>query len=135
MTRADPRPSKLPRPSRALVLYGIIGVSGVTLDYLVFLLLFNSIGLHEQLANAISTSIGIANNFALNAWLNFRTRDRLLLRFARFYTVGLAGMALTFLLLHLGSGMFGMNPNLVKAAAIPLVVVLQYLINKRWSFG
>lgn len=132
MTRVEPR---LPRPSRALVLYGIIGVSGVTLDYLVFLLLFNSSGLHEQLANAISTSIGIANNFALNAWLNFRTTDRLLIRFARFYSVGLAGMALTFLLLHLGSGMFGLNPNLVKAAAIPLVVVLQYLINKRWSFG
>ncbi|MCX2732474.1 GtrA family protein [Saccharopolyspora sp. NFXS83] len=135
MTRVEPRPPRLPRPSRALVLYGIIGVSGVTLDYLVFLLLFNTFGLHEQLANAISTSVGIANNFALNAWLNFRTSDRLLIRFARFYSVGLAGMALTFLLLHLGSGMLGLTPNLVKAAAIPLVVVLQYLINKRWSFG
>lgn len=135
MTRADPRHTRLPRPSRALVLYGIIGVSGVTLDYLMFLLLFNTVGLHEQVANAISTSLGIANNFALNAWLNFRTSDRLLIRFARFYSVGLAGMALTFLLLQLGSGMLEMNPNLVKAAAIPLVVGLQYLINKRWSFG
>ncbi|GAA3364132.1 GtrA family protein [Saccharopolyspora gregorii] len=133
MTGVEQR--RLPRPSRALVLYGIIGVSGVTLDYLVFLLLFNTCGLHEQLANAISTSVGIANNFALNAWLNFRTRDRLLVRFARFYSVGLAGMAVTFLLLHLGSGLLGVTPNLVKAAAIPLVVLLQYLINKRWSFG
>ncbi|MBQ6644161.1 MAG: GtrA family protein [Saccharopolyspora sp.] len=134
MTRTEQQ-VKLPLPSRALVLYGIIGVCGVTLDYLLFLLLFNVAGMHEQVANAISTSVGIANNFVFNAWLNFRTRDRLLRRFARFYSVGLAGMALTFLLLQLGSGAFGWNPNLVKAAAIPLVVGLQYLINKRWSFG
>jgi len=135
MTRTEPpRTRRLPRPSRALVLYGLIGVSGVTLDYLLFLLLFNAAGLHEQVANALSTSAGIANNFVLNALLNFRTRDRLLLRFARFYAVGLAGLVLTFLLLQLGAAL-GLDPNLVKAAAIPLVVLLQYLINRRWSFG
>ena len=73
-------------------------------------------------------------DFVLNALLNFRTRDRLLLRFARFYAVGLAGLVLTFLLLQLGAAL-GLDPNLVKAAAIPLVVLLQYLINRRWSFG
>lgn len=117
-----------------MVLYGLIGISGVALDYLLFLLLYNACGLHEQVANALSTSAGIANNFVLNARLNFRTQDRLLLRFGRFYAVGLAGLALTFLLLQLG-GVLGLDPNLVKAAAIPLVVLLQYLINRRWSFG
>ena len=136
MTRTEPpRTRRLPRPSRALVLYGLIGVSGVTLDYLLFLLLFNVVGLHPQLANAISTTAGITNNFALNARFNFRKRDRLLVRFARFYAVGLAGIALTFVLLQVFSGLLGIDPNLVKAGSLPVVLAFQYTINRKWSFG
>ncbi|GAB3286010.1 GtrA family protein [Parasphingorhabdus pacifica] len=121
--------------SRSLVLYAVIGLSGVTLDYLLFLVLFNSVGLHEQLANAVSTTVGIINNFTLNTLLNFRKRDRLLLRFARFYSVGLAGIVLTFVLLQVFSGALGVDPNIVKAVSLPIVLVCQYTLNRRWSFG
>ncbi|PFG93334.1 putative flippase GtrA [Saccharopolyspora erythraea NRRL 2338] len=121
--------------SRSLVLYALIGCSGVLLDYGLFLLLFNLAGLHEQLANAISTTAGITNNFVLNALLNFRKRDRILVRFLRFYAVGVAGIGLTFVLLQVFSGFLGVDPNLVKAGSLPLVLVFQYTINRKWSFG
>ncbi|GAA2820227.1 GtrA family protein [Saccharopolyspora taberi] len=120
--------------SRSLVLYTVIGGSGVLLDYLLFLLLFNVVGLHEQVANVLSTTAGITNNFVLNAWLNFRTRDRILVRFLRFYAVGVAGIGLTFVLLRVFSGFLGIDPNLVKAGSLPLVLLFQYTINRRWSF-
>lgn len=119
----------------SFVRYAAIGSSGVAIDYGLFLLLFNLVGLHEQIASALSTSAGIANNFTLNALLNFHPRGRVLVRFARFYVVGLGGLALTFVLLYLFSGLLGLDPNLVKAGSLPLVLLVQYSLNRRWSFA
>ncbi|MCI2418677.1 GtrA family protein [Saccharopolyspora sp. K220] len=135
MTKIEPLVGRDRLISRSLLRYAVIGASGVLLDYLLFLLLFNVFGLHPQLANAISTTAGITNNFVLNALFNFRKRDRVVVRFLRFYAVGLAGIALTFLLLQVFSGWLGMDPNLVKAGSLPVVLIFQYTINKKWSFG
>ncbi|KAA5836102.1 GtrA family protein [Saccharopolyspora hirsuta] len=135
MTRTDQLARRVPLVSPQLLRYALIGGSGVLLDYLLFLLLFNAFGVHEQLANAISTTAGITNNFVLNALFNFRKRDRIVVRFLRFYAVGLTGIALTFLLLQVFSGWLGIDPNLVKAGSLPVVLLLQYTINKKWSFG
>ncbi|MER7010591.1 GtrA family protein [Saccharopolyspora sp. NPDC000359] len=135
MTRTEQLARREPLVSRQLLRYALIGGSGVLLDYLLFLLLFNAVGMHEQLANAISTTAGITNNFVLNALFNFRKRDRIVVRFLRFYAVGLTGIALTFLLLQVFSGWLGIDPNLVKAGSLPVVLLLQYTINKKWSFG
>ena len=66
-----------------LVRYCVIGVSGATLDALLFYLLTH-IGIHYQIANLISVSCGIVNNFFLNAFFNFKTKNRLLFRFCSF---------------------------------------------------
>lgn len=133
MTKADTSASEI-LDRGSFWLYALIGLSGVLLDYGAFLVLFNIAGVHEQIANALSTTLGITNNFTLNTLFNFRKRDRLAVRFARFYLVGLAGIGLTFLLLHAFSGRLGVDPNLVKAGSLPLVLVLQYTLNKKWSF-
>lgn len=141
-TRTRPREPGPPREptggarflSPSLIRYAAIGVSGVCLDYVVFLLLFNAFGLHPQIANAISTTAGIVNNFVLNALLNFRKRDRIVVRFLRFYAVGLTGIALTVLLLKVFSDVLGVDANVVKGLSLPLVLLLQYSINRRWSF-
>lgn len=139
MTLADRRTSSaaiaLWRQYRNFVLYAVIGCSGVLLDLVLFLVLYNILGIHELVATAISTTSGIVNNFLLNSWFNFRRRDEMLRRFLRFYTVGLAGIALTAALLAGFSTGLGVDPNVVKILALPLVVILQFTLNKRWSFG
>ncbi|MBB5154156.1 GtrA family protein [Saccharopolyspora phatthalungensis] len=135
MTKTESLASRDRLISRSLLRYAVIGASGVVLDYLLFVLLFNAIGLHEQLANAISTTAGITNNFVLNTLFNFRKRDRILVRFLRFYAVGVTGIGLTFVLLQGFSGWLGIDPNLVKAGSLPVVLLFQYTINKKWSFG
>jgi putative flippase GtrA len=119
---------------RSFVLYQLIGVSGVLLDLLLFLLLYNGLGVHEQLATVVSTSAGITNNFLLNSFFNFRKRDGLLKRFLRFYTVGLVGIAVVAVLLLVFHSWLGVDANLVKVASLPVVAVLQFLLNKKWSF-
>ncbi|MFF9159484.1 GtrA family protein [Streptomyces longwoodensis] len=123
------------RDVRQLVTYALVGGSGVLLDLGAFLLLYDVAGWHEQLANVLSTSIGITNNFVLNALFTFRRRDRLLVRYLRFYAVGLTGIALTFVLLAVFSRGLGIDPNLVKAGSLPVVLLFQFALNRKWSFG
>ncbi|PRY51931.1 putative flippase GtrA [Geodermatophilus tzadiensis] len=122
------------RRYRSFVLYQLIGVSGVLLDLVLFLLLYNVLGLHEQLATVLSTSAGITNNFLLNSYLNFRVRDGMLRRFLRFYAVGLVGIGLVAVLLLVFHTWLGVDANVVKVVSLPVVAVLQFLLNKRWSF-
>lgn len=133
-----PRGTRAParsRDLRQLITYALVGGSGVLLDMCAFLLLYNTAGLHEQVANVISTSIGITNNFVLNALFTFDKRDRLLMRYLRFYAVGLTGIVLTFALLAVFSRGLGIDPNIVKAGSLPVVLAFQFALNRKWSFA
>ncbi|MFE2281481.1 GtrA family protein [Streptomyces sp. NPDC059454] len=134
-TDAPARTGRRPRTFRQLISYTLVGGSGVVLDLAAFALLHNVLGWHEQVANAVSTTLGITNNFVLNAVFTFGKRDRPALRFVRFYAVGLVGIALTFGLLWFFAGRLGTDPNLVKAASLPLVLAVQFLLNRKWSFA
>jgi putative flippase GtrA len=134
-TTALPAEAAPPRTLRQLVRYTLIGGTGVAVDLLVFLLLHNAVGLGEQLANWISTTLGITNNFVLNALITFDRRDRIVVRFLRFYAVGLTGIALTFLLFLVFTDSLGIDANLVKAGSLPLVLALQFVLNRKWSFA
>lgn len=119
---------------RHFLLYSAIGVSGATLDFLVFTLLI-SVGLPLHLANGISVTCGITNNFLLNAWFNFRVTDRLWRRFWSFYGVGMVGLALSAAFVEVGVSWMGSRAEIAKAASIVLVVITQYWLNRSVSFG
>ena len=120
---------------RTFILYALIGVSGVTLDLVLFLVLHNALGMHEIAANAISVTAGITNNFVLNAFFNFRRSDDLATRFVRFYAVGILGLVMVAALLLVFTTWLGVDANIVKVLSLPLVLALQYTLNARWSFG
>lgn len=130
-----PWPDWLPfRPSWQFICYSIIGVSGVCLDYLSYAFLWKILGWHYLTANVLSTSIGITNNFIWNAMLNFKTRDRLLIRFATFYGIGIVGLMVTMALLWAQVDRLGIHPLVAKLSTIIIVLLLQYNLNKRLSF-
>jgi len=118
---------------RNFITYAVIGVSGATLDFVLFEI-FLWAGLSMQIANFISVSAGITNNFFLNARLNFRVSDQLLRRFAAFYAVGMVGLALSAAILELGVGWLGFSARIAKASSIVIVVVTQYSLNKVLAF-
>jgi putative flippase GtrA len=135
--------SRLPLPAsivavllkrRTFVLYSLIGISGASLDLLAFYLLVSYIGVSPQLANCISVSLGICNNFCWNAWLNFKVPDKLFRRFISFYLVGLVGLAISAICLYIGTNWLGFSPTPVKVASIVLVVLTQYNFNRILSF-
>ena len=119
---------------REFVVYCLIGGSGVTLDCLVFMGLTIGLGWHYQLANAISVSCGICNNFFLNAFLNFKRTDCLWLRFLSFYSVGLLGLGVSAALLCLFVEVLSWNALISKLVIIFVVTVLQFTLNKCVTF-
>ncbi len=121
--------------SREFILYALIGVSGVVLDMVLFAVLTEGLCWGYQLANWVSTSAGITNNFLLNAFLNFKKRDALWGRYAKFYLVGCVGLALTALMLWVGVDVLQAPAVIVKAVSLVVVLLVQYGLNKRFSFS
>lgn len=119
---------------RELILYCVIGCSGVAIDYAVFAALTQWTPLHYQFANAISVSMGICNNFFWNAHLNFKVKDRMLLRFASFYCVGMIGLGISAALLYLFIEVCQINVMVSKLAIIFIVTVVQFVLNKFVTF-
>lgn len=117
-----------------LVLYGIIGLSGATLDFLFYLLFYKVLGIPPVIASFLSVSIGILNNFLLNSRHNFKVNDKLLYRFINFYSIGLVGaLASSAMILILFNGL-GINAALAKLLTIVPVVLLQFYFNRKYSF-
>lgn len=114
--------------------YSIIGVSGVILDILSYTL-FVKAGVPPVVASLVSTTIGITNNFLLNSFFNFKKRDRMLVRFVKFYSVGLIGIFLTAVIIYILHDMLGVGPLISKLVTIPPIVVIQFLLNRSISFS
>ncbi len=49
--------------------------------------------------------------------------------------VGLLGIGLVAVLLLVFHSWLGVDANIVKIASMPVVAVLQFFLNKRWSFS
>lgn len=120
---------------RHFVLYTIIGLSGVVIDFLLFIALTSVFQINPIVANFISISAGIVNNFLLNRAYNFKKYDDVFIRFLIFYLTGFAGLILSELLLlglHYG---IGIHEILAKILTLLPVLLFQFAINKKLSFG
>ena len=119
---------------RELVVYCIIGCTGAGLDFVVYAVLTSYAGMHYQLANFLSVSFGIVNNFFWNYFFNFKTKDRMLIRLGSFYAVGMFGCALSAGCLWLLIEKVGLCSLISKLATIFIVTVVQFCLNKYITF-
>ena len=122
------------RSNRQLILYGMIGGCCVALDFAIFSILAVWVGVHYQLANFAGYASGTAMSFILNARLNFRTSDRMVLRFLSFCAVGGLGLLTSAGILWIGVDRLELNKCLAKAVTLPLIFLLQYNLNRVVSF-
>ncbi len=119
---------------RHLILYGIIGSFSSTLDFLIYTVLVQVVGLQYLLSNCISVLGGITTSFILNRNYNFKVKDHAKRRFSIFLTVGLCGLVMSNIILYLCIDVWSMNKLISKLLSIVLVVLFQFLINKYFTF-
>jgi len=125
---------KLILEKKQFILYSIIGFSGAFIDFVVFIVLIKVFSMNAIIANAISISLGITNNFILNSIFNFKVKDKLKQRFIKFYLIGLFGFFISSLIIYILKEVLGVDPIISKLCSIVIVVILQYSLNKRITF-
>lgn len=135
---------------KSFIKYILIGFTGLALDLAAFVFMVRVLKINELIANPIAMTVGIVNNFFWNAYLNFKKTDNLARRFITFYSVGLFGIFVSntflwffnsFIGSQVGAILNWISPfiahyqlELIKAASIVVVAIMQYFLNKRFSF-
>ena len=117
---------------RELILYGIIGGSCATLDFIIYTLL--SMVIPYLAANVISVHCGIFCSFFLNRQYNFKVKDKTSYRLKIFYIVGLTGLAVSELLIYILTDLSGLDHRLSKIITIVVSALLQFSLNKHITF-
>ena len=117
-----------------LILYGIIGSFSSGLDFAIYTVLVQVLGVHYIMANCVSVVAGISTSFILNRNYNFKVKDKTGRRFGIFLCVGFTGLLLSNLILYTCINTFALNKIVSKLLSIVLVVFFQFLVNKYFTF-
>jgi putative flippase GtrA len=119
---------------RNIVLYFFIGVSAAVVDYGIFLVCFNIFDIPSVLSTALSIGTATLYGFLLNMKYNFKTDDRVVLRFVSYSTVSGIGMLFSVAFLYVFNVRLGYDGNVMKLLSLPFIFVIQYSINKAVTF-
>lgn len=116
------------------ILYCICGGMGVSTDYAIYYLAVTG-GMWYQGANALGYLAGTLMSFTLNRVFTFGMRDRVLQRLFMFLAVAAVGFAASALMLYLLVQWLHLDPRIAKLLTLPMVVVLQFALNRRITFN
>lgn len=119
---------------KLFIIYSLIGVTGATLDFIIYTFLIKKILVYYIFANIISVFFGITNNFLLNSFINFKLKDKLHRRFIKFFLVGIIGLIVSSILLFILIDFFHLNKLISKTITIGIIVLLQFGLNKKFTF-
>lgn len=116
-----------------LVKYVLIGVLGLVIDFGAYTIL-TYFKVNVEVANIISSTCGIINNFFWNSYINFKVHNRLLLRFISYFLVGQITTVFTTVSLFIFVTKLGFPHLIVKAVATFIATLIQFMINKVITF-
>jgi len=124
----------LKRPANWIQLakFGIVGAGGYAINLGVYVL---ALGLGAHAAAAISFIVAAASNYWWNRhWTFADSKGHFGHQGAKFLTVSLAGLLVNQLWLLVFLDWLGLGKIVAQAIAIMLVIPLNFLGNKLWSF-
>lgn len=114
-------------------LYCLCGGIGVAADYSVYFAAL-TFGLWYQAANILGYLCGTVISFFLNRKITFAVHDRMGHRLAIFIGVAAIGFSASALMLWLLVDVIMINAKLAKLLTLPVVVVIQFSLNRRITF-
>ena len=118
---------------KQLIKYILIGILGLVVDFGIYILL-TTFKVNAEIANMISSTCGIINNFIWNSYANFKVYDRLFLRFISYFLVGQITTVFTTVSLFVFATKLGFPHLIVKVVATFIATLIQFVINKVITF-
>ncbi|MFN0216649.1 MAG: GtrA family protein [Saprospiraceae bacterium] len=108
--------------------FGIVGVSGVIVDFGVTWLFKEQFRLNKYIANSVGFACAVLSNYILNRIWTFHSNDpHVGLQFAKFTVVALIGLAMNNAIIFLLTERRGVKFYTAKLVATGVVVL--------WNFG
>ena len=118
-----------------LVRFCIVGGTGFVVNLAVYTALLRGLGFHYLVAATCSFLVAVTNNYTWNRLWTFRgQRGHVAYQGLRFLVVSVLALAANLVVLHLLVRL-GTEKVLAQAIAIVLVMPLNFVGNKLWSFG
>lgn len=116
-----------------LIKYVLIGVLGLVVDFGIYMILTH-FNVNVEIANMISSTCGIINNFFWNSYTNFKVHDKMFLRFISYFIVGQITTVFTTVSLFIFTTKLGFPHLIVKVVATFVATLIQFVINKIVTF-
>lgn len=110
--------------------FGIVGLSGVGVDFATTFLCKEIIKIPKYVANAIGFAVAATWNYFFNRIWTFQSHDpEITFEFLRFFAVSLLGLGINTLILWILASRFKMNFYISKLFAIGTVMIWNFLMN------
>ncbi len=114
--------------------FSVVGASGYLVNLAVYGVLLRAAGLHYLAAGACSFVVAASNNYVWNRAWTFRSeRGHVYYQGLRFLAVSIVALGANLVVLHLLVAA-GLNKLGAQAIAIVVVMPLNFIGNKLWSF-
>jgi len=114
--------------------YLLIGGVAAAIDIGLFFILHELAEVSALVSHSISVPASALYSFIFNAWLNFKKTDKILKRAISFAFVIFLGYLLGAVIVYGFENFTGFGGTVGKLVSLPLVVVLQFLLNAKISF-
>ena len=116
--------------------FGVVGFSGVFVDFGITYLAKEKLNIPKYVANAIGFIVAATSNYFLNRIWTFQSKNpEIAVEFTEFFIISLIGLGLNTLLLWILVSKFKVNFYLAKVFAIGLVTVWNFLANAFITFN
>jgi len=115
-------------------LYCLCGLMGVLTDLIVYFISLK-FGIPYLSANALGYLSGTIISFILNRKFTFGVHDKIALRFVIFICVAIVGFSVSTLMLWIMVGVLDVGEQLAKLFTLPVIVLLQFFLNKWLTFN
>jgi putative flippase GtrA len=122
--------------AKKFIKFGIVGFTGVIIDFGITWLLKEKLHLNPYLANSTGFVCAASNNWLLNRLWTFRSRHpRILRQYLIFMMVSGIGLGLNNAVLWAGTSWLSLNFYVAKVVAVGVVMFWNFVINYKFTFA
>lgn len=120
-----------------LLKFGVVGFSGILVDFGVTYLLKEKTRVHRYIANSLGFATAATTNYLLNRiWTFSSTNPDVLVEYAQFFTIALIGLLLNNLIVYLLSDLkLKINFYIAKGIATIVVFLWNFTMNYLFTFA
>ncbi|WLR41538.1 GtrA family protein [Bacillus carboniphilus] len=118
---------------KRFIKFGTVGIFNTLITICSFILFLN-IGIHYIVANGLSYGLGVLNSYYWNRNWVFGSNSKHLSLISKFIVVNLVTLCFNTGILFIFVNHFHLHPILSNIVAVGMGLVINFLLNYKWTF-